>query len=98
MPPKKQTKITYLEFPFTQKERDIILRHCVLKKDVEIRFRKIAPVGQDIIVVFDKSEANEMMNSLLQAASSVSNDEELKEKFNDLHERFREKYNTIFRN
>jgi hypothetical protein len=93
---KKERKRIFLEFSFTQKERDNVLKYCSLKEDIKKRFRKIVAVGSDIIVVFDKTEANEMMNSLSRAATDVSDDKDLKKKFDDLHDRFKSKYNDVF--
>ena len=70
--------------------------YCSLREDIKKRFRKIVTVGSDITVVFDKSEANEMMNSLSRAATDVSDDKDLKKKFDDLHDRFEAKYNHVF--
>jgi hypothetical protein len=86
----------YLEFSFTQKERDSVLKYCSVREDIKKRFRKLAAAGSLITVVFDKSEANEMLNSLSQAVLEVSEEKELKKKFEDLHNRFELKYNEVF--
>ena len=96
MPPKRKRNKIFLEFSFTHVERDNILKYCLLEDDIARRFRKIVPVGSDIVVVFDKAEANEMMISLSHAINEVSGNTDLKKKFEDLHDRFREKYNSIF--
>jgi hypothetical protein len=96
VPPQRSRKNILLEFSFKQDERDDVLRYCSLEGDIERRFRKIVAVGSDIIVVFDKPEANEMMNSISQAALAVSEDNDLKRKFDDLHDRFEAKYNDVF--
>ena len=90
-----RTKI-FLEFSFTQEERDNVLKYCSIGEDIKKRFRKIVAAGSDITVIFDKSEANEMMASLSRAALDVSEDMELKNKFNDLHDRFKSKYQEVF--
>ena len=95
MPPQRSRKIIFLEFPFKQDERIIVLRYCFLGGDIEKRFRKIVTVGSDILVVFDRPEAIQMMDSLSQAALAVSEDNELKNKFEDLHDRFEAKYNDV---
>ena len=89
-------KKIYMEFSFTQEERDNVLKYCTLREDIKKRFRKLAAVGSLITVVFDKSEANEMLNSLLQATMEMPEDTDLKEKFKDLHDRFQFKYNEVF--
>ena len=86
----------YLEFSFTQKERDGVVKYCVLQEDIKKRFRKLTAVGVEIAVVFEKPEAEEMMASLSQAAIKISEDENLKKMFDDLHNRFKLKYNRIF--
>ena len=85
-----------MEFSFTQEERDNVLEYCTLREDIKKRFRKLAAVGSLITVVFDKSEANEMLNSLSQATMEVSEDTDLKKKFIDLYDRFESKYNEVF--
>jgi hypothetical protein len=85
-----------MEFSFTQEERDNVLKYCTLREDIKKRFRKLAAVGSLITVVFDKSEANEMLNSLSRATVDVSQDNDLKKKFEDLHDRFELKYNEVF--
>ena len=89
------TKI-FLEFSFTQEERDNVLKYCTLREDIKKRFRKLATVGSLITVVFDKSEANEMLKSLSRATVDVSQDKDLKKKFEDLHDRFESEYNEVF--
>ena len=96
MPPKRKREKIYLEFSFTQEERDNVLKYCSLERNLARRFRQIVPAGSNIIVAFDKTEANEMMNSLSYAIEEVSGNTGLKRKFADLHERFKEKYNSIF--
>jgi hypothetical protein len=96
MPPQRSRKSILLEFPFNQNERIIVLRYCSLEEDIEKRFRKIVVVGSDIIVVFDKPEAKQMMHSLSQAVLAVSESNELKDKLEDLHDRFEAKYNDVF--
>lgn len=96
MPPKRKRNEIFLEFSFTQEERDNVLKYCFLKEDLLRRFRKIVPAGSDIIVIFDKPEANEMMNSLSRATYDVSGNTDLKRKFEDLHDRFQERYNDVF--
>lgn len=89
------TKI-YMEFSFTQEERDNVIKYCTLREDIKKRFRKLAAVGSLITVLFDKSEANEMLNSLSRATVDLSQDKDLKKKFEDLHDRFELKYNEVF--
>lgn len=96
MPPQRKRKDIFLEFSFKQDERIKVLRYCSLGGDIERRFQKIVVVGSDIPVVFDKSEAIHMMNSLSQAALAVSEDNELKKRFEDLHDRFEAKYRDVF--
>ena len=96
--PKSEPKFKkpYMEFSFTHGERDNVLKYCTLREDIKKRFRKLAAVGSLITIAFDKSEANEMLNSLSQATMEVSGDTDLKEKFEDLHDRFELKYNEVF--
>jgi uncharacterized protein YfcZ (UPF0381/DUF406 family) len=89
-------KKIYMEFSFTQEERDNVLKYCTLREDIKKRFRKLAAVGSLITVVFDKSEANEMLASLSQATIEVSRDTDIKKKFEDLHDRFKLKYKEVF--
>jgi hypothetical protein len=96
LPPKRKRDKIFLEFSFTQEERDNVLKYCSLKADLVRRFRKIVPAGSDIIVVFDKPEANEMMNSLSRTTYHASGDTALKGIFEDLHYRFSERYNDVF--
>ena len=84
---------TFLEFPFTQKERDSVLRYCLLRGDIVKRFRKMVAVGSDIVVAFDGLEATEMMASLSSAATDVSEDADLVRLLGDLHDRFEAKCN-----
>lgn len=93
---KPKFKKLYMEFSFTQKERDNVLKYCMLREDIKKGFRKLAAVGSLITIIFDKSEANEMLNSLSQATMEVSGNTDLKEKFEDLHDRFELKYNEVF--
>ena len=86
----------YLDFSFTQKERDGILKYCSLREDIKKRFRKLTLAGAEITVVFQRSEADEMLNSLSQAAIEVSQDNDLKKMFDDLHNRFELKYKEVF--
>lgn len=86
----------FLEFSFTQKERYGMVKHCSLREDIKNRFRKIIPVGSDITVVFDKSEANKMMNALSRFAMDLTENNDLKAEFEDLHGRFELKYNDVF--
>ena len=86
----------YLEFSFTQKERDGILKYCSLREDIKKRFRKLTVAGAEISVVFDRPEANEMLNSLLQASMEVLENIVLKKMFDNLHDRFGIKYKEVF--
>ena len=73
----------FFNFSFTQKERDGVVKYCSLREDIKKHFRKLTAVGAEIIVAFEKPEANEMMNSLSGAALEVSEDNDLK-KLQDL--------------
>ena len=93
---KSETTKIFLEFAFTQEERDNVLKYCSLSEDIIKHFRKMVTAGADIVIMFDKHEANEMMKSLLEATVSVSEKADLKNMFEDLHERFEETYNNVF--
>ena len=66
------------------------------REDIKKHFRKLTAVGAEIIVAFEKPEANEMLNSLSGAALEVAEDKDLKEMFDDLHDRFELRYNEFF--
>ena len=93
---KLKFKKIYMEFSFTQEERDNVLKYCSLREDIKKRFRKLTTVGSLITVLFDRSEAIEMLHTLSQATLEVSEDTDLKKKFKDLHDRFELKYNEVF--
>ena len=89
-------RIAHIAFLFTQKERDGILKYCSLSEDLKKQFRQLTEVGAKIIVIFYQPEADEMLNSLSQAAIEVSQDNDLKKMFDDIHDRFELKYNEVF--
>lgn len=93
---KRRSLKIYMVFSFTQEERDNVLKYYTLTEDIKKRLGILATFSSPVTVVFNKSEANEMLKSLSQAAMDISKDKDLENKLEGLCDRFELKYNEVF--